>query len=45
MVGNAVPVKFAKHLATAIYKYLAPLTAGDLIAKSKSKPGKKATKI
>ena len=45
MVGNAVPVKFAKHLANAIYKYLAPLTAGDLTAKSKTKPGKKATKF
>jgi DNA (cytosine-5)-methyltransferase 1 len=45
MVGNAVPVKFAKHLATAIYKYLAHLTAGDFTAKSKTKPGKKATKF
>jgi DNA (cytosine-5)-methyltransferase 1 len=45
MVGNAVPVKFAEHLAIAIHKYLAPLTASDLTATSKAKPGKKTTKF
>jgi DNA (cytosine-5)-methyltransferase 1 len=45
MVGNAVPVKFAEHLANAIYRYLAPLTAADLHATSKVRPGKKTTKV
>jgi DNA (cytosine-5)-methyltransferase 1 len=45
MVGNAVPVKFAEHLANAIHKYLAHLTASDLAATSKAKPGKKTTKF
>ena len=45
MVGNAVPVKFAEHLATAIHTYLAPITPSDLIARSGVKPGKKTTRL
>jgi len=45
MVGNAVPVKFAEHLANAIHEYLSPLAPADLIATSKAKPGKKTKKI
>ena len=45
MVGNAVPVKFAEHLANAIYKYLAPIPVADLTATSRVRAGKKTTRF
>lgn len=41
MVGNAVPVKFAEHLAQTIHKYLAPISEQALVSKAKAKPGRK----
>jgi DNA (cytosine-5)-methyltransferase 1 len=45
MVGNAVPVKFAEHLATAIHEYLEPLTAKDLVSSSQVKPGRRPVRL
>jgi DNA (cytosine-5)-methyltransferase 1 len=39
MVGNAVPVKFAMHLARAIHEYLAPLKKSELQAPNSTRPG------
>jgi DNA (cytosine-5)-methyltransferase 1 len=40
MVGNAVPVRFAQHLAEAIHKYIGELTPKDVASSSQVKPGK-----
>jgi DNA (cytosine-5)-methyltransferase 1 len=45
MVGNAVPVKFAEHLATAIHEYLEPLTVKDLVSSSQVKPGRRPVRL
>lgn len=41
MVGNAVPVRFAGHLAGAVYSYLAHLSLKDVASRSQVKPGRK----
>jgi len=41
MVGNAVPVKFAEHLAEAIYTYLRPCTLQVLVSPTEVNPGSK----
>jgi len=40
MVGNAVPVKFAQHIAEAIHSYLKTLSLKELTSSSQVKPGK-----
>jgi len=45
MVGNAVPVKFAEHLASAIYKYLEHLTPADVVSNSQVKPGRQSVRL
>jgi len=45
MVGNAVPVRFAEHLATAIYRYLELLSPKDLVSKAQVKPGRKPVRL
>jgi DNA (cytosine-5)-methyltransferase 1 len=45
MVGNAVPVKFAEHLAEAIYTYLRPCSLKALVAPTKVKPGSQPVKF
>jgi DNA (cytosine-5)-methyltransferase 1 len=40
MVGNAVPVKFAEHLAKAIFAYLQSVPSELLVARGRSKAGK-----
>ena len=44
MVGNAVPVKFAEHLAEAISTYLRPCSLKALVAPTKVKPGSQPIK-
>ena len=41
MVGNAVPVRFAEHLAEAIHTYLGSLSQKELVSSSQVKPGRK----
>jgi DNA (cytosine-5)-methyltransferase 1 len=45
MVGNAVPVKFAEHLAEAIYTYLRPCSLKTLVTPTKVKPGSQPVKF
>jgi DNA (cytosine-5)-methyltransferase 1 len=45
MVGNAVPVKFAEHIAASVYAYLAPLTESDIPATGKIQSGRPAQKL
>jgi DNA (cytosine-5)-methyltransferase 1 len=41
MVGNAVPVKLAQHLAESIHSYLGALSPKELASSSQVKPGRK----
>jgi hypothetical protein len=43
MVGNAVPVKLAEHIARAIYEYLDGVPVDLIPARSKLPAGNKAT--
>ncbi len=45
MVGNAVPVRFAEHLATTIYEYLKLFTADQLIGRKGRRAGKQPSRI
>ena len=45
MVGNAVPVRFAEHLAGAIFAYLSDVPAETLPAKGKVPAGKPPVRI
>ncbi len=45
MVGNAVPVKLAEHIATAVFNYLAPLTEMDIPAIGRIPSGRPAQKL
>ena len=40
MVGNAVPVKFAEHLARAIHEYLMQLKQSDIHGRNRTRPGR-----
>jgi DNA (cytosine-5)-methyltransferase 1 len=43
MVGNAVPVRFAEHIARAIYEYLEEVPADLIPARGKLPVGRKPT--
>jgi DNA (cytosine-5)-methyltransferase 1 len=44
MVGNAVPVRLAEHLAGAIFSYLKPCSLEELVAPDTIQPGARLVK-